>query len=303
MEVVDITNQVGREIKIIEQSLGGDLVHVLRESEAILAGGAITSLLTNQDISDYDIYFKNKEGFSNIFRDIYGLNEDCLLSNWGVRVAGSTDKSIYTSYDSEEAAVQFILFDLFEGGAKEIFDSFDFTVCMFAYDFKEGRMYAHKDALKHTAQRHLHFHTGTAFPLISLLRFEKYRQKGYKTSQKEVIKAALSVANKGYESWEDLETELSSMYGVDVSSLFNKSEPFSLDSAITQISNLNNSEVFPSELRDIATDSESLARKFYNKLDENTQKLVRDGASKPSVLKFPKTTPEYLKVGKEVFWL
>lgn len=277
MKIIDITNLVSREIDIIKKSLGGDLVQILEESEAVLAGGAITSLMTNKEISDYDIYFKNKKGFGHVLRDIFDLNKDSLISNFSVRIVGSTDKSIYTSYDAEEPTVQFVLFNLFERGAIDIFNSFDFTVCMFAYDFRQGRMYAHEDAMKHVGQRHLHFHEGTAFPLMSLLRFEKYREKGYKTSQKEIIKAALAVADVGYNDWKDLEAELSSMYGVDVSKMFDKEKPFSLSEAIQQISQVSVREVFLPNIPESQKNNisfEEFAEKFSLLLDDLTLEVM-----------------------------
>lgn len=39
--------------------LGEELVEALKRNEAIIAGGAITSLFNNKEINDVDIYFRS----------------------------------------------------------------------------------------------------------------------------------------------------------------------------------------------------------------------------------------------------
>ena len=196
---------------------------------AYLAGGAITSVFTNKDINDYDLYFRDAESFAKFF----GL---WLDGDFGASVVlSATNKSITIHFPNEEVIVQAIYYKWFPS-AEDIFDDFDFTVNMGAYCFKEGMFILHKDFLRHNAQRYLEVNTNTSFPLITALRVEKYKTKGYNISKANFLKIMFSVMKLNIKDWEDLKEHIGGMYGLKVAELFNTEKEFSVEEVLSQLS-------------------------------------------------------------------
>ena len=193
-----------------------EFIEVLSKYECWVAGGAITSLFTNSKINDFDIYFKNKKELSDLLYDLEG--EFTLMSH--------TNKATLISRSGQDA--QLIRFRYFDN-TDEIFDTFDFTACMGAYSPKEDKFYFHDDFMKHNSQKILVFNPKTAFPYISMLRVDKYKQKGYRISKPELTKIMLACSSKKIESYEDAVEQLGGMYGNNISNLIKENETFSIE--------------------------------------------------------------------------
>lgn len=173
---------------------------MMRAYHVIVAGGAITSIFTNSDINDVDMYFRSKRDLSDFL-----CNE--MDSNW---VIAHTDKAFL--FKQNNIKIQAIHFKCFKT-ADDIFDTFDFTVCMGAYDFDKEEFVLHKDFIKHNAARMLRFNAGTAFPIVSALRIQKYEKKGYTISKSEYLRIMLTIANCKISSYEKLKSQMGGMYG------------------------------------------------------------------------------------------
>lgn len=231
-DIIDVTDMFSREIEIVKSRMGG-LCELLKAGHGILAGGTFTSLLSKQDINDFDIYFTHREGLAHVLSILYSHYKDVPsykdygLSYFEVRFNHMTDKSLLALRDDEED-IQFILYRMFSGGIPQIFSEFDFTINMFAYDFYTGRMLAHKDAIKHLSQRVLVINEGTRYPLVSVLRTKKYESRGFTTSKAQMLNLLLSVSQKRYNSWEVVIDEVGSMYGIEADKLFDQTAPFSI---------------------------------------------------------------------------
>ena len=109
---------------------------------------------------------------------------------------------------------------------------------MAAYDCASGELTLHDNFLKHLARRSLVVNTDTAYPLISLLRCDKYKERGYNISTKEQMSLMFAVANMEINSWEDAKDHIGGMYGFDVEDLFDEDEEFSLDKVIGQLKSI-----------------------------------------------------------------
>ncbi|WP_123032206.1 hypothetical protein [Bacillus sp. TYF-LIM-B05] len=209
--------------------LGEDLVKSLKKYEVIIAGGAITSLFNNKAINDIDLYFRSDK-----------LACDFLSEYWqdGIYVASLTKKAAL--FIKGELKVQMIHFRFFTD-PKEIFETFDYTVCMGAFDFKTEEFILHNDFLKHNSQRVLRFNSGTAFPIVSLIRVQKYIDKGYTISKSELIRVILACMNLNIDTYEELKEHIGGMYGVNYDKLFEEENdsPFDLQKVIDQIANIH----------------------------------------------------------------
>lgn len=242
-----------------------DLQYLLAENGCWIAGGAITSVFTGKEINDIDVYFPNKEAFSNVMASIY----DNDVSFGDAHICHITDKSILLQSDSKD--VQFIVFKFFDS-VQEIFDSFDFTAVMGAYSMKDETFHLHPEFMKHNSQRFLSFNKGTAYPLISMLRVDKYRERGYTTSKQEMLKIGFAIAAKNFDSWEKVIDEVGSMYGLNPEEIFDTTKPFSLGETITQLDNLFIPKHYKN--REVPGDLFQLAKRMPEKMSQSVLDYV-----------------------------
>lgn len=189
---------------------------------AFIAGGALLSAFTGQPIKDADMYFKSKEDFIAAVEQAYDENLWCVAA---------TDRAV--TFASGDKIIQLMHFDFFET-AEEIFDAFDFTVCMAAYDMDEEKFIFHEDFLKHAAQRFLRFHNGTRYPYGSLLRVLKYQQRGYTIGKSDMLRIALCCSQIEINSWDELARAVGGQYGEKAK--VDESTPFSIDAALNLFS-------------------------------------------------------------------
>lgn len=195
------------------------------------AGGAVLSEVTKTPINDYDIYPKNNEGLLNAI--------SYLLEDEGGFVVGHTDKALTIKTNQVDLKTnlrtiyQIILTDFYPT-AESIFEHFDFTVCMAAYDGDTEQLEVHPKFWQDVASRTLRFHMGTLFPLNSLLRIKKYTDRGYFLPKSEHIKMILAAAKKGIpNSWEEFEAQIGGIYGKTVVLDENaKQTAFSIEAAV-----------------------------------------------------------------------
>ncbi|MHB0943380.1 hypothetical protein ACYCSU_17160 [Paenibacillus sp. ALE1] len=258
--------------------LGSHLVNTLKEHEVFIAGGTITSLFSGNPINDIDLYFRSEASLVDLVEKIYEDSGD-----W---VHALTKKALLVKVDDKE--VQLIHFKYFEN-AEQIFGSFDFTICMGAYDFKTEEFILHSDFLKHNAQRQLRFNKDTAFPIVSLLRVQKYKDKGYYISKPEFLRIALRCMDLELDSIEKLKEHLGGMYGINYDKLISldEGEEFSLSNVIDKIADLSQSEEYfkkPEEISFISVDDiidliEKEAPKI-TRINGYTYKLSAKGALK-----------------------
>lgn len=186
-----------------------ELLEVFTEEKCIIAGGAITSLFTRGEINDIDVYFRSKE---SLVRSL-----EYILDNAAIHAF--TDKATLFTRHQSEVPIQFIHFKYFKD-AKEIFDTFDFTVCMGAYDFGAEEFIFDERFFKHNSQRMLNFNHNTAYPIVSALRLQKYENKGYTISKPEFLKIMLTINNLNINSYKQVKEQLGGMYGVSYDKLY-----------------------------------------------------------------------------------
>lgn len=204
--------------------------------ECYIAGGAVLSRVTKNEITDYDVYPKSFDAFCGICENLLGDSTTFIVN--------ISDRAITFKHNSlindkgERATIQVMYFDSFETSNK-IFDFFDFTVCMGAYDTDSESYEFHEDFWADVASKTIRFNPSTKFPLASFVRLNKYRAKGFNIGKGEMTKLALAVANKGLPmSWEELENQMGGVYGKSLSLQVEGIE-YSLDKAYKILGNLD----------------------------------------------------------------
>lgn len=200
-----------------------------------IAGGAILSLATKNDIADYDVYPKTLQGLTNAVFE--------LMNDHSSHIVNISDRAItFKVNDSkkcngERNIVQIMTFDWFPT-AESIFDFFDYTVCMGAFDCDSKQYVFHDDFYPDIASKTLRFNPKTRYPLASLLRTKKYRAKGFHIGKFEYAKIALAVANGGLpNSWNELEASLGGVYGKQIT-LNAEEKMYSYENALEVLSNI-----------------------------------------------------------------
>lgn len=245
-----------KELAILKSQLNKELWNLLADNGCWIAGGACTSIFSNKEINDIDVYFPSKTAFAKVTAELFGLDYELILknkrltqtwedrydsnislsSNWDAGIIKHvTQKSLMLQ--SGDTLVQLINHKFFDNPG-EIFDSFDFTINMCAYDMPGHAFVYHEDFFKHLAQRYLKFNPNTSYPFNSSLRVQKYRDRGYTISKSEFTRILLAIAQKNMTSWGELIEELGGMYGEQPEEIFDMTKPFTLDEAMEQLDNI-----------------------------------------------------------------
>lgn len=209
-------------------------------TECFIAGGSILSTATKATINDYDIYPKSRKGFEDAV--IILMENGCHLINVSNRALTFKSNSIFDN-NGNRMLFQVMIFDFFPT-ANYIFEHFDFTVCMAAFDCDAKEYTFHPDFYSDIASKTIRFNPKTKYPLNSLIRVTKYQAKGYYISKFESAKIALSIANVGLPtSWEELENQLGGAYGKSIK-LHTKDIEFNLENALSVLSDMNFEPVY-----------------------------------------------------------
>jgi hypothetical protein len=207
-----------------------------------VAGGSILSVVTKSDVSDYDVYPKSTEAAVNA---IYYLMEDegCFIVNISDR-AITLKSNTYKNDKDERVIVQVMMFDEFNT-ANKIFEFFDFTVCMAAFDCDTKEYVFHPDFWIDVAAKTIRFNPKTRYPLNSMMRLSKYRAKGYTLPTSEMVRMSLTLMQSPLPtSWNELEAVIGGTYGQQVK-LHTEGKEFSIQAAIDLFDGLNVDLLYP----------------------------------------------------------
>jgi hypothetical protein len=255
--------------------IGNDLVSLFKQHKVFIAGGLITSLFTNREINDIDVYFRSKEALASFIEDIYEN---------GTYISCNTKKA--TLFIKDDKQVQAIHFDYYKS-SEDIFRDFDFTINMGAFDFSNEQFYFDKNFFKHNSQRLIQFNKETAFPLISLMRIKKYDEKGYTISKPEMYRIIMTCMDLKINSYEELKEQLGGLYGVNMDKAFEEVDDseFSLGAAVDVLQNLHLSEDYFKEPSSIAfNDVDDLLSNIldipvkYFEINDEVFRLKHDGS-------------------------
>lgn len=199
--------------------------------DCFIAGGSITSIYTNKPINDIDVYPKTEAAFEDLVH---------LMFESGYFCADVSERAV-TFVQGDDIPIQIMHFDTFET-AEKIFECFDFTVCMGAYDVDTKKFVLHDDFLEDCCQRVLRFNPKTRFPYASAWRVNKYKERGYTIGKFENFKILAACALKPINSWDELVDQIGGIYGEAVR--VPEDTPFSIENMFAA---MNDRLTFPTK--------------------------------------------------------
>ena len=213
--------------------IGEKHLKLLRKWEVIIAGGAITSAFTYSKINDIDCYFKSKECLVGFLNDV--SKESKLFKYEVVAFRHFTDKAtLVWDFDTEQD-VQYV-YQKYYKTTQDIFDNFDFTINMGAIKLgktpEEDKVVLHQDFERHCLSRKLVVNTKSQYPLVSMFRAGKYKERGYSLDNKEMLKMLLMVNNLEINSWEQVKEHFSGFYGSIIQTYDERDIVFSKDAVL-----------------------------------------------------------------------
>lgn len=217
--------QTSNEVLRIKSLVSESVWELFQDCNVIIAGGAITSTFCNREVNDIDVYVRSEDDFFKFISSVYEGNYKLIAANM-------TNRSILFRDKETKQDVQLIIYKFFPS-IDDIFNDYDFTINMGALDCATETLQFHPEFFKHNAQRYLQFHTGTAYPIISALRVQKYIDKGYTISKTQMLRLLLTIGKLNINSWDELKDNVGGMYGLNMDEVFPETEEFSLDNAIS----------------------------------------------------------------------
>lgn len=206
-DLLSAVAQISQELSLIEEKekllnpFSNYHLTIFKNHNAFIAGGAITSIFSNKDVADYDIFFKSEEDFEQC-RDAMKDRIDFITNN------------AITFKTSDGVIIQLIKLNYYPN-PEDIFNDFDFTINCGLYDFRSGCFKFHSNCLKHISQRKLIFNTTHRFPIASLIRSQKYKDRGYTMDQQNFFKIVMKIATLEIKTNKDAAEQLQGMYFSD----------------------------------------------------------------------------------------
>lgn len=181
--------------KQIEKLLAGVMFNFLdsiKESEvqriiginSYITGGCIPSMLMDEWVNDYDIYFnagkKDIQTIKEYFEYKHPSNKD---DKYHVKLI--TDNAINLSDKIQ-------LITRFTGTPEKVTNNFDWQHIKSYYSVHDQKLYLKDDVYRLIVEKEL-VYTGSEYPLSSLLRLKKYLKKGWNVSTTTMVHIALDI--------------------------------------------------------------------------------------------------------------
>ena len=164
-----------------------------------IAGGAVLSSFTGMKVNDVDLYCDNPSTIRSM---------RAALIKCGYKLECETINS-YT-FTKDKKVVQLIT--RFHGDPETVLSYFDFTVTQALYDIRTGLFYFGDRFFGDLAKREIVFTSTSIYPICSLYRTIKYREKGFEVKGYTLMLLALAIARLEMKTYKELKEQL---MGVD----------------------------------------------------------------------------------------
>lgn len=175
---------------------------ILKKYNVMVCGGAITSIFSGVPVNDIDCYFRSKDDCDNTFTELKLIG--CKTK---IRTANAVTLETTKGKDIQLISLE----DYFQDSPEKVYEQFDFTMCMAAYDFSNNTFSFSNQFLKHLSQRVLVFNTKAHHPINTILRVNKFKERGFSISKTEYFKIILSLTRLKLDTYGDLVKQLNAV--------------------------------------------------------------------------------------------
>jgi hypothetical protein len=177
---------------VLQSMLGVDLWGTAIEEQAILAGGMLTRIFSDEDwyAGDLDLFFRTRgqtRNFTGSLREYnYGESETIPGHGYGMILTKTGEPNLHIIENQ-----------VHPNGAKSVISGFDLSVCMEAYDFGKGKFVFGETFLQDVQNREFTIHKLRPENLTNhLLRIIKYLNRGYELLNPEILEKYREERNK-----------------------------------------------------------------------------------------------------------
>lgn len=232
-------------------SIDNEEVKKAIKGNVIITGGALVSLLTGDEVKDYDVYFKTKEALITVAKyyvdkwnkenpeKTASVTEDkegrvrIFISSVGVagedvdaeeceEYAESTEKKPKEK-SKEKYRPKFLTSNAitltdkiqvvvrFYGEVEELHKNYDYVHCTCSWSFGDNELLLPSRALEAIINKELYY-MGSKYPLCSIFRARKYIGRGYTINAGQYVKMAMQLNELNLKDIEVLKDQL---MGVD----------------------------------------------------------------------------------------
>lgn len=207
-----------------------ELVKIMREN-IIITGGAIVSMLSSEEVHDYDVYFRTKEACKKVaeyYADVFNKTHEtkvtiteegdriqCFIQSKGVaadeEANAITDEAepyiesptindekpkyrpVFFSTNAISLSDKIQLVIRFYGTPEEIHKNYDFVHCTCCYSFFDNELTLPSRALEAIINKELYY-VGSKYPICSIIRTRKFISRGWKINAGQYLKMCLQVS-------------------------------------------------------------------------------------------------------------
>ncbi len=230
MKSKSIKSILGKKFREFAATITDPHVQKLVERDSIITGGSIASMLLNEKVNDYDIYFSTKETayavalyYASKF-DPAGAGK-LEVRNFGGRIefagtalgasrdtrmdadefedsgaqeavdaapADGTYRVLFLSPNAITLSDQIQIIVRFHGDADKIHENYDFVHCTNYWTSKDGEVVLRHAALEALLTKELRY-IGSKYPLCSIIRTRKFIFRGWRINAGQYLKMALQL--------------------------------------------------------------------------------------------------------------
>ena len=224
------------------KSIKDEKIRKLVKDNSLITGGAIVSLVVNEKVNDYDVYFTNRETVlavcnyyksllveENIAFEMIRVDEEIgedgkpkpggrikfFIESAGIRKPNCVGKKFYPAVVTDNAISltnDFQLIIRFYGPAAEIHKNYDFVHVKSYWESNTGKLYLNPDSIEAILTKELRY-VGSLYPLASLFRLRKFLSRGWTISAGDIFKIGFQVSELNFK---DPKVIYDQLIGVDV---------------------------------------------------------------------------------------
>ena len=217
-----------REKSWLVNQLPSELLTLISDCDAFIAGGAVTSAFSNKKVRDLDVFFRSKSKREVFLAVLSNLSSDSAIEietdydykelkeniQGEIHFLERTETALTYSweYKGQEFFIQAILLNHVVGEPEGVLSQFDFTISEGAYLPREESFVLNEDFLRDLSQRRL-IYTGSDYPMATLLRIVKFVDRGFTISGVDLVRVGLAINNLTLSTLDDY---LDQLNGIDI---------------------------------------------------------------------------------------